>query len=633
MIPRLFTPDPAKSVLHENNDNLDVFGQVIQTNGLGVLTRCTSAVVTSSLEDGMSIEMTVLDDDPLAPSINVGSIVSAKANKNGRRQAFVIEEIQRNLDGTIEIYGVSYAQHMMRVSVVWPGNSVTTMTTKERASHLLATRSSPGRLVYTPVGADPAKTALTFPHIPLSVAELFNGDFEQDGVKKNLLSYFGGELEFDNETVYWYDHMGQTSNLKVVPGKNMTEFAKSDAFELESSVTVCEGYYWDEETGTAVRGYGVSPYDPVEGTEKYLAPVPYQTYACVDFTDEFDEVPTAAQIDTISRNWIASKGVNKSTIEVSFDALQNDAFGLGDLVRVVNEQYTVDVQKRIVGYKYDSLAEQYVSVEIGDPRTTINEAIGSVKSTTVKASSSGGGSGNYIASENGTGTNTTLTWKLADESQTATLRRSGSSGSYALSIITNPNGSNVFNILINSSGVRQWVYPSELTDGLAGKQDVLTSGTNIKTVNNTSLLGSGNLSVQPTLSWDSVPVKDSTKPVTSGGLYTNLVGYYTGEVTFNSAITTIPLNNLRRIGRMVMMTIRFTTPSTLTSGFSIGTIPTGFRPMLTTYAVGQIAWAKDSTAIVTLNTAGNIAFVNQAYEANKSYVVSATWLTTNDFPS
>lgn len=36
---------------------------------------------------------------------------------------------------------------------------------------------------------------------------------------------------------------------------------------------------------------------------------------------------------------------------------------------------------------------------------------------------------------------------------------------------------------------------SALTSGLAGKQDTLTSGTNIKTVNGTSLLGSGDLVV------------------------------------------------------------------------------------------------------------------------------------------
>jgi hypothetical protein len=33
-----------------------------------------------------------------------------------------------------------------------------------------------------------------------------------------------------------------------------------------------------------------------------------------------------------------------------------------------------------------------------------------------------------------------------------------------------------------------------------GKQDALVSGTNIKTVNSTSLLGSGNVSVEPVIS-------------------------------------------------------------------------------------------------------------------------------------
>ena len=42
--------------------------------------------------------------------------------------------------------------------------------------------------------------------------------------------------------------------------------------------------------------------------------------------------------------------------------------------------------------------------------------------------------------------------------------------------------------------VRDWVKSL-----VSGKQDALVSGTNIKTVNSTSLLGSGNVSVQPTL--------------------------------------------------------------------------------------------------------------------------------------
>lgn len=40
---------------------------------------------------------------------------------------------------------------------------------------------------------------------------------------------------------------------------------------------------------------------------------------------------------------------------------------------------------------------------------------------------------------------------------------------------------------------------SHVTSAISGKQDTLVSGTNIKTINSTSLLGSGNIAVQPTL--------------------------------------------------------------------------------------------------------------------------------------
>jgi hypothetical protein len=39
-------------------------------------------------------------------------------------------------------------------------------------------------------------------------------------------------------------------------------------------------------------------------------------------------------------------------------------------------------------------------------------------------------------------------------------------------------------------------YTAATDTALSGKQDALVSGTNIKTVNNNSLLGSGNLDIQ-----------------------------------------------------------------------------------------------------------------------------------------
>ena len=58
------------------------------------------------------------------------------------------------------------------------------------------------------------------------------------------------------------------------------------------------------------------------------------------------------------------------------------------------------------------------------------------------------------------------------------------------------DGSGVSEIWLN---IKNYVYSQ-----LLGKQDTLVSGTNIKTVNNQSLLGSGNISfTPPTFTYDS----------------------------------------------------------------------------------------------------------------------------------
>ena len=45
------------------------------------------------------------------------------------------------------------------------------------------------------------------------------------------------------------------------------------------------------------------------------------------------------------------------------------------------------------------------------------------------------------------------------------------------------------------AGMTDYVTQTELTTDLADKQDTLVSGTNIKTINNQSLLGEGNITI------------------------------------------------------------------------------------------------------------------------------------------
>ena len=74
-----------------------------------------------------------------------------------------------------------------------------------------------------------------------------------------------------------------------------------------------------------------------------------------------------------------------------------------------------------------------------------------------------------------------------------------------LTELTTPTTDDVFPIVDIATNTTQKVQVGNLpiqtavTTALATKQDTLVSGTNIKTVNSTSLVGSGNVAVQPTL--------------------------------------------------------------------------------------------------------------------------------------
>lgn len=65
----------------------------------------------------------------------------------------------------------------------------------------------------------------------------------------------------------------------------------------------------------------------------------------------------------------------------------------------------------------------------------------------------------------------------------------------------------------------QW---QDLATRVKGKQATLVSGTNIKTINNTSVLGSGNISI-PSVTVDSAMSSTSTNPVQNKVIY-NAIG-------------------------------------------------------------------------------------------------------------
>ena len=70
-----------------------------------------------------------------------------------------------------------------------------------------------------------------------------------------------------------------------------------------------------------------------------------------------------------------------------------------------------------------------------------------------------------------------------------------------------------------------------ITAATSTKQDTLVSGTNIKTINNQSILGEGNIEIQGGGSVDQTIISGSTNAVAGGAVYTQLDGLKLKKIT------------------------------------------------------------------------------------------------------
>ena len=122
------------------------------------------------------------------------------------------------------------------------------------------------------------------------------------------------------------------------------------------------------------------PYNVVIGDIQY-SPYkdlyPYAKTVTVDFSEEIENQPTKAALETYAANWINSRGLPVTNLEVSVDELisENNTIGLGDTVQVINDLYGVNYESRIIETEFDVLTERYSNVVIGDKKATINDAI------------------------------------------------------------------------------------------------------------------------------------------------------------------------------------------------------------------------------------------------------------------
>lgn len=341
--------------------------------GYGMLQRVVSCEVTQELgSTGVyELNMQILTDDPNFQNITIGKIIVARPNLTDPNQAFVIESISKPIDNVVSIYATHIAQHRAKLIPVAPvnANDLQSAITSINANVL---ETNPFTLHTARTSNKNYKT-----ETPRSLRDILGGE------EGSLLDIYGGEYIFNNLDIEFVKTRGRNNGVQVVYGQNMTSFEMEEEFSFTETITGILPYWYNEDDGLVQGSIQYSDYADMFKYHKTIAK---------DYSDEFDDKPTAADLEAIALTDVKSLGYPAINTKIAFNQFDEIIKGnvmimqLGDKVKVINDNYQVNTTARICSMTFNVLADRYDEIQVGQLKQNINQAIKQISD--VNASSS-----------------------------------------------------------------------------------------------------------------------------------------------------------------------------------------------------------------------------------------------------
>lgn len=351
------------------------------TFGLGVLTDTISCEVTEERNGVFECLLKYPVSGQHYGLITKECIVKAKPNDTAADQAFRIYRITKPLNGIVTIYGQHISYDLANVPVL-------PFSTESRAPQLILSQLLAGDTRFT--GWTDYSDAKAFSVTqPKSVRACLGG------TEGSMLSKWYGEFEWDNFTVKFHSHRGQKTGVVIEYGKNLT------ALEQDEDNS---GVY------TALLPYAV--YTPEGSDTETVVTLPEITLPIVtseivqaktlimDFSGQFDGVVTEEALRAKANSYIKANplGATIPTVKVSFEPLWKkpeysallERVNLCDTITIRHSLLGVSVSAMVIETVYDTLAERYKSISLGQSKSSMITTISEVQSTVDKVESTVG---------------------------------------------------------------------------------------------------------------------------------------------------------------------------------------------------------------------------------------------------
>ena len=340
MIPVLFEPTATNFV----------------TYGIGALPDAISPHVVEERNGEFTLELQYPLDGINFEHIGMRSIITAKPSPDKAPQPFRVVRISKPINGIVSIY----ARH---IRYDLEGVPVAPFTANNIQDALDAIEEN--MMVSSPFtfSTDKTTVARMSSAVPTPVLSLMGG---QQG---SLLDIYGGEYDYNNFEVSLLANRGENTDVVIRYGVNLVDLEQEEN---------CSNVF----TGVLAFWKSYDTDETVTGDIQSVGTFDFTKIKVIDCSENYENAPTVTQLNNYAISYINNNriGVPKVSINLKFQQaeeleIEGNELNLCDTVTVKFEKLGVSTKAKIIRTDYDVMNERYISLDIGDSRTTLADTI------------------------------------------------------------------------------------------------------------------------------------------------------------------------------------------------------------------------------------------------------------------
>lgn len=343
---------------------------VFTSNGIGRLSDAISCYVTEERNGQYELQMVYPSTGVHFDDINLRAIIVVKPSAGANNQPFRIYNISRPINGKVTI-NAQHISYDLSKNVCMPFSVSASASACSQA--LAGIKTNAVETCPFTFTTDVTTVANYNQTSPASIRSRLGG------TEGSVLDQFHGEYEWDVFDVILHKDRGTIKNIPLRYGKNITDIKQEE--EISQTITGIVPYWMDNEGNNLVTLTEKVVYSPNASLYPQKLTVP------MDFSSDFQEQPTEAQLRAHAQVYVNQSGVGipKVSIDVSFvnladteeykDLIALQAVELCDTIPVQFEPLGIDTDAKIVKTEYDTLAEKYNKITVGSLRSNLATTI------------------------------------------------------------------------------------------------------------------------------------------------------------------------------------------------------------------------------------------------------------------